>query len=311
MKKRRLKWRSLSFTILSDDPQKKVTRFKVPRFFFPILALIIFITITITTYLFIHYFEESKKLALHNEQLISELNEEEQKSRQLITEVGALKEKELEVEQQLNMLYDLESQVKETMEDLPVSVEPSGGMDITISEEEAKLIHEEASELTTKASKLIQRYENTLEVIRKTNEELQFIPTEWPVAKNKITSEFSLRKDPYTRVSSFHMGVDIRGNIGDPVFSAADGEVLRAEYFGGYGNLIVIKHSNKHTTWYAHLSSIDVDVGDHVKKGEIIGAVGSTGRSTGPHLHYEIFEDGEPIDPYTYLSIFDNINKGE
>src|SRR5690625_4948438 len=88
------------------------------------------------------------------------------------------------------------------------------------------------------------------------------------VAKNKITSEFSLRKDPYTRVSSFHMGVDIRGNIGDPVFSAADGEVLRAEYFGGYGNLIVIKHSNKHTTWYAHLSSIDVDVGDHVKKGE-------------------------------------------
>src|SRR5690625_1989062 len=167
MKKRRLKWRSLSFTILSDDPQKKVTRFKVPRFFFPILALIIFITITITTYLSIHYFEESKKLALHNEQLISELNEEEQKSRQLITEVGALKEKELEVEQQLNMLYDLESQVKETMEDLPVSVEPSGGMAITISEEEAKLIHVEASELTTKASKLIQRYDNTLEVIRK------------------------------------------------------------------------------------------------------------------------------------------------
>src|SRR5690625_7329411 len=83
MKKRRLKWRSLSFTILSDEPHNKVTRFKVPRFFFPLLALIIFIAITITTYLSIHYFEEIIKLALHNSQLISTLNDEEQKSSQL------------------------------------------------------------------------------------------------------------------------------------------------------------------------------------------------------------------------------------
>lgn len=311
MKQKRFNFRLLSFTILSDDPKQEITRFTIPNFFVPLLAIMIILTVSLTTYLSFHYYKKSKQLAIDKEQLTTDLQEKEEISEQLFVEVGNLKEKEKEIQHQLDVLYELESQVKETVKDLPVSIEPSGGIDISISEQEAKLLEEQTFTVTAKISDLISRYKNTLKVVEKTNEELRFIPTEWPVTKNKITSKFGLRTDPFKRTSSFHTGVDIRGKVGDPVFAAAEGTVIQAEYFGGYGNYIVIQHSDVYTTSYAHLSKIDVEVGDKINKGEIIGAVGSTGRSTGPHLHYEIIKNGKPIDPYTYLSISDKVDEGE
>jgi Peptidase family M23/G5 domain len=104
------------------------------------------------------------------------------------------------------------------------------------------------------------------------------------------------------RWSSFHKGIDIAGNTGDDVLVALDGEVVYAEYNdGGYGNLIVVEHEENMKTFYGHLSNFYVNVGDKVKKGDVIGAIGSTGFSTGPHLHFELRVNNNPVDPYNYI----------
>ncbi|WP_066889253.1 M23 family metallopeptidase [Clostridium nigeriense] len=104
------------------------------------------------------------------------------------------------------------------------------------------------------------------------------------------------------RWHSFHKGIDIAGNIGDDVFVAMDGEVIYAEYNdGGYGNLIIVKHEDNMSTYYGHLSDFNVKVGDKVKKGNVIGKVGNTGFSTGPHLHFELRVNDEPVDPTNYI----------
>ncbi|WP_195265986.1 MULTISPECIES: peptidoglycan DD-metalloendopeptidase family protein [unclassified Clostridium] len=104
------------------------------------------------------------------------------------------------------------------------------------------------------------------------------------------------------RWNSFHKGIDIAGNIGDDVLVAMDGEITYAQYNdGGYGNLIMVKHEDNMVTYYGHLSDFYVKVGDKVKKGDIIGAIGNTGFSTGPHLHFELRVDNDPVDPTNYI----------
>lgn len=104
------------------------------------------------------------------------------------------------------------------------------------------------------------------------------------------------------RYSSYHKGIDIAKNLGDDVNAAFDGKVITAGFNdGGYGNLIIIEHENNMTTYYAHLNDIYVQVGDSIKKGERIGTVGNTGLSTGPHLHFELRVNGDPVDPTNYI----------
>lgn len=104
------------------------------------------------------------------------------------------------------------------------------------------------------------------------------------------------------RWESFHKGIDIAGNIGDDVLAALDGEVIYAEYNdGGYGNLIIIEHENNMKTFYGHLNDFYVKAGDKVNKGDVIGAIGNTGFSTGPHLHFELRVNNNPVDPYEYI----------
>ena len=104
------------------------------------------------------------------------------------------------------------------------------------------------------------------------------------------------------RAKSVHKGIDIAKNLGESVNASLDGKVISAGYNnGGYGNLIVIEHPNNMKTYYAHLNEIYVNVGDMIKKDDIIGAVGSTGNSTGPHLHFELRVDNKPVDPIKYI----------
>jgi murein DD-endopeptidase MepM/ murein hydrolase activator NlpD len=116
-----------------------------------------------------------------------------------------------------------------------------------------------------------------------------------------LTSGFGYRIDPFTRGPAIHTGLDFRAEPGAPVRASGAGEVVSAEYAGGYGNMVEIDHGHGVTTRYAHLASIAISVGQTVAAGAIIGRAGSTGRSTGAHLHYETRVDGEPVDPQRFL----------
>ncbi len=120
-------------------------------------------------------------------------------------------------------------------------------------------------------------------------------------AEFETTSSFGARSDPFTRGWAMHTGIDFRAPTGTAVRVTAAGRVVEADYVGGYGNMVEVDHGNGLSTRYAHLSSIGVEIGQTLAKGDIVGRVGSTGRSTGPHLHYETRIDGEATDPLRFI----------
>jgi len=126
------------------------------------------------------------------------------------------------------------------------------------------------------------------------------MPDAWPI-RGEITSGFGGRMDPFSGEGVRHSGIDISAPYGSPVEATADGIVLVAEPDAGYGREIVIDHGNGFSTMYGHLSQIKVVVGQEVKRGQIIGAIGMTGKATGPHLHYEVRIHDAPVDPTKYL----------
>jgi len=128
-----------------------------------------------------------------------------------------------------------------------------------------------------------------------------YLPSVWPHA-SKINNEFGFRRNPFGgRTYEFHAGMDIDGERGDIVVAPGNGIVSEAGYKGGYGNMIEIDHGNGLSTRYGHLSKIEVEVGATINRNEMIGLVGSTGRSTGPHLHYELRVNGRPVNPRFFL----------
>jgi murein DD-endopeptidase MepM/ murein hydrolase activator NlpD len=128
------------------------------------------------------------------------------------------------------------------------------------------------------------------------------IPVRKPVVGTAdMSSPFGSRMDPFLRGPAIHSGIDLRGDTGDPVRATAIGEVVTASPQGGYGNMIEIDHGNGLSTRFGHLSKIEVKVGQRVAIGQTIGRIGSTGRSTGPHLHYETRIDDKPVDPQKFL----------
>ncbi len=127
------------------------------------------------------------------------------------------------------------------------------------------------------------------------------LPLTRPIPGAPITSRFGVRIDPFLGTPAMHTGIDFRAPIGYPARATADGTVTIAGYNGGYGNMVEVDHGDGITTRYGHLSKIDVKVGQVVSKGTVLGRTGSTGRSTGPHLHYEVRVDGAAIDPMRYI----------
>ena len=128
------------------------------------------------------------------------------------------------------------------------------------------------------------------------------IPSRMPLDHTTMTSGFGMREHPILGGRRNHKGVDLAAPSGTPVYATADGVVAKAEWFSGYGNYIQIEHGAELETRYGHLSGYAVHSGDHVHKGELIGYVGSTGRSTGPHLHYEVRVAGDAVNPVPYLN---------
>lgn len=158
-------------------------------------------------------------------------------------------------------------------------------------------LEEELNKTSTQLQDLYERFSAY-------NRELDYTPTIYPLAqKGYYSSYFGYRRDPVTgQIGSFHEGLDIAARAGTPIRATADGTVVRARAYGTYGLMVEIKHgAYGYRTRYAHNSRILVQEGQKVKKGDIIALVGSTGKSTGPHLHYEVLFNGKPVNPLNYI----------
>jgi len=132
------------------------------------------------------------------------------------------------------------------------------------------------------------------------------VPADKPVRTASFTSGFGVRSDPFRGNSAMHAGIDLAGPVGTPIYATADGIVTEAGWSsGGYGNLIKIDHGRGIETRYAHLSAFDIRRGDRVTRGQLIGRMGSTGRSTGSHLHYEVRIDGRAVNPVPFMKSTD------
>lgn len=127
---------------------------------------------------------------------------------------------------------------------------------------------------------------------------IQSLPLKSPVVvEHHVSSQFGVRSDPFTGEASRHEGIDFVAAYGAPIVATAPGKVVLAQYYGPYGRTVDVDHGRGFITRYAHMSKIDVSVGDEVRAGDVLGALGNTGRSTGPHLHYEVRFQGRPINP--------------
>lgn len=138
---------------------------------------------------------------------------------------------------------------------------------------------------------------------------MKTVPVGKPVFNYHVSSPFGHRADPFNRKSAAHKGVDLASNRGNIIKVMADGKVVRAEWVTGYGNFVEIDHGNGFKTRYAHLNKSYVNKGQSVEQGDEIGEVGSTGRSTGPHLHYEVLYNGVNVDPMSFINAYNNKGK--
>lgn len=180
-----------------------------------------------------------------------------------------------------------------------------GGEFIAVHENEIEQLALDTKDQFTEMSALLDEMEKnvpvTLKKARQTQYTLSGTPTEWPTLSKRLTSNFGYRTDPFTGRASFHAGVDIAGKIGDPVYAAGAGKVITAAKDSSHGKYIVVEHPGGLQSWYLHLSKISISEGDTVTKGQRIGSLGNTGRSTGPHLHFEIVKQEKAVDPLPYL----------
>lgn len=140
-------------------------------------------------------------------------------------------------------------------------------------------------------------WQGYLKTIKQDNMRRDAMPNHWPLAGGTITSRFGGRRDPVVGGRENHAGIDVGADHGTPIYAAGSGYVEHAGWYYGYGNYIKIDHDYGYQTAYGHLSSIAIKPGSYVKKGQFIGRVGSTGYSTGPHLHFEVLQNGKQVNP--------------
>ena len=148
-----------------------------------------------------------------------------------------------------------------------------------------------------------QSFDEVVALCKEHDDMLKCIPAIQPVANKdlkKTASGYGLRIDPIYKTTKFHEGMDFSANIGTPIYATGNGTVTKAGWQSGYGKIVKINHGYGYETWYAHMNDIDVRVGQKVVRGEVIGKVGNTGKSTGPHLHYEVHGKGRVVNPVNY-----------
>lgn len=165
---------------------------------------------------------------------------------------------------------------------------------------QAEVLRSEAEDLAERGEILERRIDVVERALAARSERLARIPSVLPVA-GLIGGGYGWRRDPFTGSRQFHRGVDVSAPVGTPVSAPADGIVLSAARESGYGNVVVLGHGDGLVTRFGHLHKFEVKPGQSVRRGDVIARVGNTGRSTGPHLHYEVMLEGRQVDPMGYI----------
>ena len=190
--------------------------------------------------------------------------------------------------------YQTADTIKEALETAGLSVDLDYGKDATGG---PLIAVDKATMFETKVKEL----DEALDALDAVKSRARTLPIANPAPGLAITSTFGVRRDPILGTPALHSGMDFRAPTGTKVHVTAPGTVTRAGRNGGYGRMVEVDHGNGFSTRYAHMSRIRVKVGDSVKTGDVVGDLGSTGRSTGPHLHYEVRRNGDAIDPLRFL----------
>ncbi|MGE5316614.1 MAG: M23 family metallopeptidase, partial [Chloroflexota bacterium] len=170
-----------------------------------------------------------------------------------------------------------------------------------------EIIKNTSKKLDMIASQLVvqsKSYDEVFELAKGKEKMMASIPAIQPISNKdlrRIGSYFGYRTDPFYKVTKFHEGIDFTASVGTEVYSTGDGTVVNVGRKGGYGNCIIINHGFGYQTLYAHLSKMNVKPGQKVQRGEVIGRVGNTGKSTSPHLHYEVHKGNRSIDPINFF----------
>ncbi len=212
--------------------------------------------------------------------------------------------KDIEVTQ-LSQIRSLAKGAKSTAEDIKEALNSAGLpiSDATDTAEGGPYIPAKEGAQITAFDKEVERLDQALNLLDHVKSEARRYPIGSPLPGSETTSRFGYRKDPLLGTQAFHSGMDFRAEIGHRIKCPAAGVVVTAGRTGGYGNMVEVRHKGGLITRYGHMNSIYVHEGESVDEGTVLGEVGSTGRSTGPHLHYEVRVDGNPVDPASYLNI--------
>jgi murein DD-endopeptidase MepM/ murein hydrolase activator NlpD len=323
----------LTFVII-PDANGSVKRVTLPRLIFVAVPALFALLVVVASGLIMLYTRNlsdvdamQQKLSESASRYERQLADKNDSIESLQTQVAGLSEQTKTIQRKVDEVNQLENQVKDmvglhaadseggkkqdlttfggTVEDGTPSDGGMGGEDLPVTEAEIDALASDTADwllaLSPALDELKDRLEQTKTDVDAARKKLRITPTIWPTDNRRITSLFGARTDPFTGKARFHAGLDIAGHVGDPIYAAADGVVTYSGKGSAEGNNIIVDHGNGIRTRYMHMSKRIATVGQKVTKGEEIGEIGSTGRSTGPHLHYEVLVDGDPVDPRAYL----------
>jgi len=309
----------------------KVKKFKLSYSFLKLIFLLNVLVITVLA-IGVYYFynsyssEKNKTTNKIGQKNLINTYELQKNNEKLSSEITFLKKKILQNFKSLNEIKDYQTRIKSFVSVSDTANIPEGGflkkvdgqyvfdteLYAELNDSDMMLDFKLKSELD---NLLLKDYENyissSLELLNasitnlygrvlENSEMLLSTPSIWPV-RGWLSSHFGVRNDPFSKTKKFHEGLDIANNIGLPIKATASGVVSFANVNGGYGNVVMIDHLNNIQTRYAHLKNFIVKFGQKVKKGQVIGYLGNSGRSSGPHLHYEIRKNGIPVNPKLYI----------
>ena len=305
--------RSLTFMII-PDANRKVVRFRVSVLLLYLLPIILLSGLCVT--LFVHM--NNLQTEIEKQQLASELANKTAQYEQTLTnkdytinelqsEIIDISSQTDEMKSKVDELKKLEQEIRDVTGTASASSAAAGGGGPTIELEADDTEHliadtkERLTQLDMEVGTLLMDISSAKEDLIEHLRVLRITPSMWPTVSERITSTFGYRKDPFTRRAAFHSGLDIAGDSGDPIYASAEGVVKYAGYDSDYGYNVIIKHASGVSTRYGHMRKYLVKEGQKVAQGEKVGLLGSTGRSTGPHLHFEVIKSGNTIDPMPYL----------